>query len=138
MSFGEPEGFMSRWLTKAIAAVQRFIPMQNCKLLLNTTGDAMNKEDTIKAAAIMTAWAGGKKIQCRQKGDKQWIDDSGSGFSWRWDTYDYRVKPEEPRQVRFMCWEINNTLQWRKEGSPCVAMSKRHPELDYTVTEAQE
>lgn len=49
--------------------------------------------------AVMQAWKEGKTIQSklRAQGKDHWVDVAFP--SWDWATFDYRVKPAEPRRV---------------------------------------
>lgn len=51
--------------------------------------------------AVTTAFKEGKEIQYRARGnrgtDENWCD--APSPIWNWATYDYRVKPAEPRRI---------------------------------------
>lgn len=49
--------------------------------------------------AVMQAWKEGKTIQSklRAQGKDHWVDVAFP--SWDWATFDYRVKPAEPRRL---------------------------------------
>jgi len=49
---------------------------------------------TKEMIAVMQAYIDGKKIQIADKGCKDWENYIGEPL-WDWDTFDYRIKPEE-------------------------------------------
>ena len=51
--------------------------------------------------AVLTAFKEGKEIQYRARGNRGTDENWGDAPSpiWNWATYDYRVKPAEPRRV---------------------------------------
>lgn len=59
----------------------------------------MNTKEKIE---VMQAWLDGKTIQLKTKGHREWTDwvfrgaDDTDEPSWRWDEYDYRIKPKDP------------------------------------------
>ena len=58
----------------------------------------MTKEQSREAGSVMIGWANGKTIQWRRRGHNNWSeveqDCIGITFSWDWDTFEYRIKPE--------------------------------------------
>lgn len=58
----------------------------------------MTKEESIEAGSVMLGWANGKIIQWRRRDQNEWheiyIDSPGINFSWDWDEFQYRIKPE--------------------------------------------
>ena len=58
----------------------------------------MTKEESIEAGSVMIGWANGKTIQWRRRDQNEWHeverDCIGITFSWDWDEFQYRVKPE--------------------------------------------
>lgn len=56
----------------------------------------MDREQTIKAAEVMTAWARGETIQARVKCmDTAWFDcpyEEGASMMWDWSDMDYQLK----------------------------------------------
>lgn len=55
--------------------------------------------DTDHMIAVMQAAKEGKTIQCkfRAQGKDHWFDVAFP--SWDWATFDYRIKPKEPRRI---------------------------------------
>ena len=49
--------------------------------------------------AVLQAFKEGKTIQCRYRsnGADDWVDVRGIA-QWNWPTFDYRIKPAEPRR----------------------------------------
>lgn len=56
----------------------------------------MTKEETKQAIKIMQAYADGKEIDFKDKDTDKWIynDNKPAIYSWNWQHYDYRIKPE--------------------------------------------
>ena len=56
--------------------------------------------DTDRMISVLQASKEGKTIQSRYRSHESsdWIDVAGSNM-WDWATFDYRVKPAEPRRV---------------------------------------
>jgi len=58
----------------------------------------MDKLEAKKNAAIMIAWSDGRKLEYSPKDVLIWIPDNGTDFSFDFDNFDYRIKPE-PKTV---------------------------------------
>lgn len=55
----------------------------------------MTKEETKMAAEIMLAFAEGKKIQVKNKDEKEWFDFTKSiNPTWNFEDFDYRIAPD--------------------------------------------
>lgn len=52
----------------------------------------MTQEEAKKAAEVMMAYADGRAIQYRKKGDADWAKSTTPAFDWY--KYEYRVKPK--------------------------------------------
>jgi hypothetical protein len=52
----------------------------------------MTPDETKQAAAVMIAWADGKKIQTRNPAGGQWLPMPQP--DWDWQRYEYRIAPE--------------------------------------------
>lgn len=63
----------------------------------------MNKEQAEKNAAVMLAFAEGKRLECRAHGSSKWHTCAVPTFSF--DHYEYRVKTE-PLEVFVTYYEI--------------------------------
>jgi hypothetical protein len=56
----------------------------------------MTKQEAIKRAAVMVAWArGSDKVEYRRNGDK-WIPLEGTFAEFNWDSWDYRIATAKP------------------------------------------
>lgn len=56
----------------------------------------MTVADTLKAIEVMQAFASGKQIQVKSKGEKTWhtiANDGSETPAWAWQKCTYRVKP---------------------------------------------
>ena len=54
----------------------------------------MTSEELKYAISVMTASSNGACIQMKYKDESEWKSYAGgSGFSWEWGTFDYRVEP---------------------------------------------
>ena len=60
----------------------------------------MDRTETRKAAEIMLAYADGVEVECKDKGSK-WHGGRSCGV-WDWNNYEYRIKPQEPREFKIM------------------------------------
>jgi hypothetical protein len=57
----------------------------------------MNEEQTLKAIEVMQAFAEGKSVEFRRKGEHIWRVLEGRLASWNWDAIEYRIKePTKP------------------------------------------
>lgn len=71
---------------------------------------------------IKRAFLEGKQIQYKLDGDPRWYDTNDSdlndiksrGLSWFDDTYEYRIKPEEPEQKKRMTYR--QLAEWLAKG----------------------
>lgn len=62
----------------------------------------MTHDEARKQAAILLAYAENKPIQYKVKNTREWVTTSGNlGFDWK--TFDYRIKPEVVRYLRYIC-----------------------------------
>jgi len=52
----------------------------------------MNADETKAAAAVMIAWAEGKRIQGKSQDNAAWHDYTEP--AWNWNSFDYRIAPE--------------------------------------------
>jgi hypothetical protein len=61
--------------------------------------DEFQRIQTSKMVSVMVEWTKGKKVQCRlrEAAPDDWRDVSVP--SWKWDSHEYRVKPDEPEEI---------------------------------------
>lgn len=71
----------------------------------------MTSEELKYAISVMTASSNGACIQMKYKDESEWKSYAGgSGFSWEWGTFDYRVEPAKtlrpwkPEEVPVDAW----------------------------------
>ena len=69
----------------------------------------------------------------------QYEEDNGNWCDWAEDycpcfgTTAWRIKPDEPKKVKYCCYEkINGELQWFRAGT--LKGFKHIPELDHEIT----
>ena len=84
---------------------------------------------------VMQAWLDGKTIQCSDMGCDNWIDIADPSFD-SFETMQYRIKPAEPKKVKFLCYMSNGHLEWIEEEKALrlVACGERVPSEDKEVT----
>ena len=73
----------------------------------------MTKNEARKAAKIMLAYADGKVIERRSRGDERWCTDTEPCFEW--DIYDFRIKTE-PKYISFK--DSDEAFKEMKKHSP--------------------
>lgn len=77
------------------------------------------------------AFFDGKTLQYRyENGD--WMDLTSSYCPGFKDGLKWRIKPDEPKKVKYCCYEkVNGELQWFREGT--LKGFKHIPELDREI-----
>src|SRR5690554_1610547 len=70
----------------------------------------MNEEQTLKAIEVMQAFAEGKSIEFRQKGENGWRVIEGRLASWNWDAKEYRIK--EPTKPSINWDHVHPDYKW--------------------------
>lgn len=77
------------------------------------------------------AFFDGKTLQYSGAKDiwKDWTNPYCPGLR---DGLKWRIKPDEPKKVKYCCYEVNCELQWFREGT--VKGFKHIPELDREIT----
>ena len=78
------------------------------------------------------AFFDGKTLQYNGVKDiwEDWINPYCPGFR---DGFKWRIKPDEPKKVKYRCYEkVNGELQWFREGT--IKGFKHIPELDREIT----
>lgn len=85
----------------------------------------MNKERTKKAIEVMQAYVDGAEIQVAPPSSGKWSDLSSLCTpAWSWGTFDYRVKPREPRTFFANEYKAGNIgcLYFTKEDAENMAI----------------
>jgi len=74
----------------------------------------MNNDELKRAGEVMIASAGGKLIECRLKGESEWMNlDSPMTAAWNWTAYDYRVKSKP----KLRPWKLDEVpLTWLRDA----------------------
>ena len=97
----------------------------------------MTPQETARMQAeVLIAFAEGKTIQCRRRTQVEWLNAPANPL-WDWVTFNYRIKPAEPRKVKLEAWidtsgELRRVLiNESKEGWTRVPSL----DLEYEATE---
>ena len=84
----------------------------------------MTREEARKAAQVMLAYADGKEIEFRDKGEKIWSNAGNLAFDWQ--NYCYRIKPVfRPFKDADECWQEMQKHQpfgWIAKGMKLYAI----------------
>ena len=98
----------------------------------------MNTQETKAAAAVMIAFAEGKKIEYRVRcGARGWQHlklDESDGVDWDWGTYDFRIAPA-PTEVEVWVHEDGTVVgpatinrEHMEEGGYTLRRATIHPQ----------
>lgn len=71
---------------------------------------------------VLQAYKDGKTIEYLSTMDGTWSSCIGEPL-FNFDVYQYRIAPEQKKKVKYLCWDMNGYLGWRKEDSETIPPS---------------
>ena len=82
----------------------------------------MTREETAERIKVLQAFVDGKAIEERRISfdHTEWVDNNNP--EWRWDKFDYRIKPEfKDGDILYATDWINGYIDINKESNPDIA-----------------